>query len=458
MPKKIYTGYILNLELQKLLSSILDPYEDRLFRGFYYKVRVGNSAWVSATPQTTQETNITYPRTLSIPPGREVVVRSWEKFDIPKDIFVTIKPEDLYLSKGLLLVTREFLEPNTTGYIFFTLSNLSDDTVEIQQGEELASVFFTKLRQDVEVENQVIDNPPVLPRLLKKEIETHPELVARVDKIEESVNRSLRNDFILLDLDIKCSTDLIKPYCDSNLLPDGYRFCVGDRADVFNPQKGSDGMFIRREPRYISEENYLVVRPGHTVIIRTLEQINLPLDVTLELSPLSGLSKRYLNFDGKGASPGYQGYLWCNLHNYGTSPCELKYKEPVFRAKFTRLGTSPARPIGYGLENEIFRVTEIPEFEIPEPPTSDWADLVSLTKKVNSLEADMKDFRTTKQIIELVFMAGVAGILAGIFLTLFPSGTGGAFSLDSLDPKFKVLAVVVVIVVYLYIYLRRRRR
>jgi deoxycytidine triphosphate deaminase len=458
MYKKAQPGYLIPPDLQQILPSIVYPYEERLLRGVYYKIRLGDRAWIATTSQNPQEINIVYPRTLKIPPGREAIVRSWEKFDVPNNMIITVSPDDLYITKGILLITREFLEPNSSGYVFFTLSNLSDDTIEIQQGEELASIFVINLGASIDAEHQEFIYPPQIPRLIKKEIETHPELVARVDEIEKSVAKALRNDHILIDLDIKNLPGLISPFQDSNLSPNGYQLCVGERADVFNPQKENDAFSSGRELRYISKKNPLVVRPGYTVVVRTLEQVILLDDMSLELFAMPSLSRRYLNFDGKVISPGYRGYIWCLLHNYGTNPCELELGEPILHAKFTKLGKASARPLGYGIDPENLSVLEIPESDIPEPPTTAWDDLVSLTKKVEHIESEVKDFRTTKQIIELVFMAGVAGILAGIFLSIFPLGDEGILSLAGLSQEYKSLAVILIIVIYLYIYLRARRR
>ncbi len=455
--KTINQGYVVGDELSSLLPEMINPYEERLQGEFHYEIRIGDTAWVSALTLESRKKKIIPQEKFIIPSGREAIIRSKESFTIPSNYLGKIDLVEEFPIQGLLLFSREILEPGSGLYVYITVSNISDSEIEVERGDTLANFYLIRVSskgEKVEREGGNGKTPPgypEYPRILEKEIATYPELVADVHILQKQMEKVSRNDRILVDIDLKDKgEELFEPFAEKNLSPVGYMLGVGSRAEIFFPQRGLSRVAEGKISKHISNRNPLVIPPGYTALVRTNEKVKLQKKFTVVLSPTGSLTKRYLNFDGRVLPPGYQGYVWCNIHNYGTVESKLECGDAIIHARVIELGKSPIKPI---VEPEII---ELPENEEPNPPTSQWDDLVSLTDRVDKLEKDVKGFGPTKQIIELIFMAGVAAILVGLMLNIFPSINNEISEFFSADTK--IILYVFIVAIYLYVLLRAWRK
>lgn len=448
-------GLLSNKELKELLPNVIEKYDPDTLVDLHYEIHVGDIAWVSAIKREEQK-KLNFSQAITITPSQVAVIRSSEYINMPKNISAIIEPES-FLEDSILIDTKLIRQPNTPGYIFFILKNLSDENFELIKGVHIGNIFFMHQENDSDIVHPEKMNPLKYPKPLKRRIESHIELVDKVDSLEKELLNISESDRILLSADINelwsSNSNFIIPYERTNLLDDGYTFSVGEFAEAFIPQKG-DRHALRRTTVRITSGNPLIIQPGHTAVFRTLEDINLPTNISLLLYPLANLSRRYLIYDICPTKPGYHGFIWCKIHNYGTSNCELAIGEPIFYGRFTEYRQIDPYIDSDQQIDDSDRVVDVPDNEVPDPPTREWEDIVTLTEKVHQLEEDVKNYGPTKQIIEFVFMAAFAGIIAAIFIAILQAFSGVEYSAQNIK-SFGVWVLVVIIgVINVYLYFK----
>jgi deoxycytidine triphosphate deaminase len=398
--------------------KVIDPIKEGHFQGMHYIITIGDTGWVPATDITLQKKDITPGRNLVINPGKEAIIRSIEKLKIPNFLLAHIDPLEIFGSKGVIVNSPIILEPGSFQYLFFSFSNQSDIEIQIEKGKPLAKVYFERINEDAFREESIklVEVPPQLPNIIKEDYITYPKLVTKVKTLQKEVTKSLHNDHELISSEISDAGDnLIKPFINSCLLPNGYLLRVGNRVNHYFHDEHGTG----RKYEHIGSGQPFTIRANDTVILRIKEQIFLQDNMDLELRISDNFSKRYIEFIcSNDIYPGYKGFVWCYLHNNGTSDIKIEYEEPLLVAKFIQLGVRPDKIIGkndyqVGIMNE-----ELSQGKELERPTNKWDDLVVLTEKVKHLENDIRELGAAKVIIELVFMAVVAGIVIALILAL----------------------------------------
>ena len=411
-------GYLGTSELSKILkeNAVISPFERQRVEGVHYNIQIGDMVWISPIKGLSPIIYLDPQRPYTLFPGKVATIRSEEVFHLPANIIITIDSPDAFPINGILILAPKVLEPGAYQHLFVTVKNISDDDYVIKNGDDLAKLFFERISPDkgIKSEENLIKEPLQYPPSIDEEFPTHPELVRTIRGLRKDVDQGKRNDHLLLDHDLMQFGDmLIKPFVAASLSPEGYPLRVGNRENTYYFDKHGTG----KDYMVIGEGKPCIIRAGYTILLRTKEQIFLPDDVNVTFTPLANLLRRNIQFAGTNdISLGYRGFVWCYLHNNGTTDVQLEYEEPIIGAKFDKLGAHALNPIGKGKDSNEYSIDELPRENELQIPESKWEDLVALTNKVNKLEEDMREFGATKVLIELFFIAILAGVVIAIIV------------------------------------------
>lgn len=141
---------------------------------------------------------------------------------------------------------------------------------------------------------------------------------------------------VLVDSEIRrlvSSKGLIDPFDDASLQGASYDMRLGRR-------------YVRDgELRLLTEESpTLVVRPGDFVLLSTLEQLRMPLNLVGHNGIMSPWAKRGLvSLFSPQIDPGFVGLLTVPVFNAGDTPVSLLMGERVFTVEFERTARSALR-------------------------------------------------------------------------------------------------------------------
>ncbi|HSX31541.1 MAG TPA: hypothetical protein VLE99_06525 [Candidatus Saccharimonadales bacterium] len=84
-------------------------------------------------------------------------------------------------------------------------------------------------------------------------------------------------------------------------------------------------------------QDKLVIQPGEYYLVKTIETVDIPMDVLADFRPRSSLFRAGLSFQGTVGSPGYKGALIFGLANLGPLPVTLQMGARICSAVFYRL-------------------------------------------------------------------------------------------------------------------------
>jgi deoxycytidine triphosphate deaminase len=452
-------GFISGEKLHNTLLQIVDPFEENGLQGLAYAIRVGDRAYIS------EEDPIKYDvfNPIRILPSREVIIRSLETLAIPSDMFGLVFPTQAYASKAILVVTANIIEPGRHGYIFFTISNQSDTEISISYGETIASIIFYQLPFKLPVPpTTFIDQLPHYerPKLTDRELPPYIELVRQVQQLSSDVEVAKQNSRILLGYEFERYPTLLARYNSSYIYRDGYCLRAGDEATTIYPDDVQRRDLRGQNTRKVGPGEVIEILPGKTIVIKTMEKVALRADMSAFVSPLSNLSAKYINFDGRHISPRYSGFIWLQLHNYGSVDAVIKPGDPIAFITFTLLGRAPIeRQDNTHLPFPSIEVDDLPFDDVPKKPSSDWYTLVELGEKVKVLENEVKGFGPTKAIIDLIFLAGLAGIIAGLVILVLPAALSDMLNIvNNNSPTNGMMMIIVFAIIMAILFFVFKRK
>ena len=416
-------------------NKLLDPFDEEGVKGASYDIRAGKKAIV-AWPEGYEDIKLDVQGKLVVPPGRACVVYSLEKVQMPLDMKGRLSLRSHFAIKGLSYAGG-VIDPGYQGYLFFTLVNLANSEVEIEYGEPLVTAEFIQLskpaREPYQPGEGITDVPPEkMPSLPPRQVYDMLELSAGLDELREIAKTQAYRDQTLRDVDLRTmGNKLIEPFSEDCVKGASYDIRVGAKAILACPPTGERPSPVGGHvPIALDGEvkKSFDIPPLHSCTIYSLEKVQMPLDMKGRLSIRSKFAVQRLNYDGGIIDPGYNGHLFFTVANLGDTPVTIKYGERLITAEFVRL-PQPAEK-SFCAEGEL--ITEVDPAHLPPLPGRMWYDLVELSKKVDELDEAVKAYEPTQRIMDLVFLAGLAGIVAGfatVFLPRLPALSAPAVAL-----------------------------
>ncbi len=188
-----------------------------------------------------------------------------------------------------------------------------------------------------------------------------------------------QGDQTLLDFDIIYQArrnGLLSPFDEKRLKGASYDLRAGDWVWVVRSQQ--DGGYDKLSLKDIGE---IIINPGQTVTIYSLERINLSNDMKARISLRSHWAIKGLYFNGGIVDPGYTGILFFNVTNLGTSPITIEYGAGLVTIEFVRMDQPSQR-----LYNDGEIITDVPTEKLPPLPEKPPVDLQALQSHLLELE------------------------------------------------------------------------
>jgi deoxycytidine triphosphate deaminase len=253
-------------------------------------------------------------------------------------------------------------------------------------------------------------------------------------------------DETLIDKEIsELGERLLVPFEPNCIKGSSYDVRVGEIVQLPPPEGEDKPRTVALGPRF---QPSVVIAPGVTCLIRSLEKVQLPQNMKGRLALRAYHSKRLIFFPGGIIDPGYNDFLFFPIANLGDTPVELKYGEALITAEFVKLNKE-AGPYKPGEEAPSKGVT---------PPVL--FDRVKLSKEVQRhgeiidkfqkrLENSEIQMAASQLILNLIVLAAVAAGAITAVTHLLPTltfpwnavslGIGAAFSVFALIAIVKVL-------------------
>lgn len=219
---------------------------------------------------------------------------------------------------------------------------------------------------------------------------------------------------MLIDAEIKKIIGTIILHGDKKYVqPASYDIRVGD--EIYLPE--------RAEKLNLKRGDFKHLQPFESVLVKTLEEVIIPKNMSCLLQPSSKLSTRGLIYTGGSIDPGYEGYLWINIRNMAPMHEEIEYGQPIASIQFIRL--KDYVKTGYAEEHE--RVDFLPRDRVPHKPERTLYDWIQISTKLDSVGLEVNGMKSKFDHLEnLLFgflhaflYAAVAGIIAGIVIGIF---------------------------------------
>jgi deoxycytidine triphosphate deaminase len=144
---------LLDTEIKRKGNALLEPFSEQCVRGASYDLRVGAKA-VLTLPKKNKSPHADHGRSwislgknnpvLRIPPAHSVTIYSMEKVNMPLDMKGRLSLRTSYTVKRLNF-DGGVIDPGYKGYLFFTLANLGDSTIEVRYGDPIVTAEFVQL-------------------------------------------------------------------------------------------------------------------------------------------------------------------------------------------------------------------------------------------------------------------------------------------------------------------------
>lgn len=131
--------------------NIIENYDLQCLGPATYNMRLGGRvlSWNNGQKEDylldeTDDKNKNIRRILTLRPNSLTFVTTIEKFHLPKDIIARFNLKSKFIHKGLLLGTGPIVDPELHANLLIPLHNFSSNDIDIEFGEEIISVEFTK--------------------------------------------------------------------------------------------------------------------------------------------------------------------------------------------------------------------------------------------------------------------------------------------------------------------------
>lgn len=208
---------------------------------------------------------------------------------------------------------------------------------------------------------------------------------------------------------------LLDPFSNENAQGASYDIRAGATAILVEPEepKGKGRLYYD-----LKQQKTIRVKPGYSCTIYSLEKVKLPSNMMGFLHNRMRWVHERLNFDGGIVSPGYHGLLFMTFTNLGDREVKINYGEPLVALVFARLSKNANKP------NVGTPIMELPEDKLPGSPEGLRYDAIELSTRIDELESRCKErgpsVESTKRIMDSVVLAGVAGLVAGALVVVYP--------------------------------------
>lgn len=190
--------------------------------------------------------------------------------------------------------------------------------------------------------------------------------------------------------------------------PASYDIRVGD--EIYLPERGKRLNLKRGEFEHL--------QPFESVLIKTLEEVRIPKNMSCLVQPSSKLSTRGLIYTGGSIDPGYEGYLWINIRNMAPMHEEIEYGQPIASIQFIRLKDN----VKTGYAEAHGRIDILPRERLPHKPERTLYDWIEISKKLDNVGLEVTNVKSNldhiKSLLFGVFYAAVAGIIAGVVIVI----------------------------------------
>ncbi|HTE22379.1 MAG TPA: hypothetical protein VK674_05050 [Candidatus Limnocylindria bacterium] len=134
----------------------------------------------------------------------------------------------------------------------------------------------------------------------------------------------------------------------------GQAFIESDTKDGQGMRSGFETELVMRFDESADQQEKLVVQPGDYYLVKTVESVDMPMDVLGDFRPRSSLFRAGLVLLTSVAPSGYKGGLIFGLYNAGPLPVTLQMGARVAAAVFYR---SEKKGIAYRGQNQHGRIT-----------------------------------------------------------------------------------------------------
>jgi deoxycytidine triphosphate deaminase len=131
-------------------------FDPRFLQSCSYDVRVGKLGILGGQGQEIDlEENV-----LELSPGAYAGLVSFEKINLPLNVFARIGSKRSLSYDGMILLTGSLVDPGYTGHLLFGVYNASQKKAIIRSGMKICSIVFEQLPSDVE--RKVHSDPDLL--------------------------------------------------------------------------------------------------------------------------------------------------------------------------------------------------------------------------------------------------------------------------------------------------------
>jgi len=223
-------------------------------------------------------------------------------------------------------------------------------------------------------------------------------------------------DESLIDSELRQHGDkLLSPFDPGCVKGASYDIRVGATAKLY---PGEDGK-TRSIGLGPGGDDFLVIPPGATCVVRSLEMVRMPLGMKGRLSLRAHHASRLVFFAGGVIDPGYGDHLYLPIANLGDTEVRLGYEEPLVTAEFVQLNKT-ASPY----KRTTDRPREEPQHQVVFDRARLSAELQSLQQRVVQLEeglgAQQVVLQADRSILQFVVLTAVAAGAVTLVLGLLP--------------------------------------
>ncbi len=177
------------------LGLLLTNHADANLRSATYDMRLGDTAFRYENEKRLEfhlgpqiDKNHAVDNTLVFAPNSLTFVNTIEDFNMPADIIARFNLKSNWVHKGLLLGTAPIVDPQFCGKMMLPIHNFSSNLVQINYGDALVAVEFTKT---LPIGPGYVPNPEPEGKLLR--------YIDSAGKVESSVYQALKQNHAFYD-------------------------------------------------------------------------------------------------------------------------------------------------------------------------------------------------------------------------------------------------------------------
>jgi deoxycytidine triphosphate deaminase len=158
VPEKFESGVLLSDKIEHFATEykMIEPFSSSKLKPAAYELSVGDLYSIGGKTYTLSADRPE--QEIVIKPFEVVIIQTLERLNLPKFVIARWNVRVRWAYKGLLWVGAAQVDPGYRGYLACPLYNLSDSTVRLHRGEEIAVMdFVTTTRPTVESEAEAYE-------------------------------------------------------------------------------------------------------------------------------------------------------------------------------------------------------------------------------------------------------------------------------------------------------------